>query len=945
LLFLIPVKPTSLEAQESSGQSIRRLTYCIPTRPYLPTSEEPTLCAQYPNLTEQTADVIIGSTTTVTKASDLTSSTWFDKEIIIKGKFVIDQPTWFVRCIVKMAPASEIEVTANNRMFTVFSKFFACTQMWKGITLLQDGDADIWHTEIQDAGVALRTTKDNVISIVGSRFNRNHIGVQSRLTSSTSPSVFPTTFSPSYFSNNEFTVTSALNAPYTGQTFHPTFQTIGMEILNTTANLVGPSATYSNRFTQLDCGIDGDARSNISLGFAEFENQHTFGVNVENQSRLSIPLVAPCFFANNFVSGISSVASGLDVNGCRFEGDDSQNYGVISSAVGGNTFDINIRDCRFLMQGVANSAIALERGVNNSIRVEANYIEVESPSPANGIYVYTPIGVSSTGGECRVNRDTIVFDDNPSDLESNFGIKVVGSGGSIVEISGNVLELRTDKSEISGIILENGLGLSNRISGNIIYNPPYSQAYNTSEVGIEIMKTRRSEVCNNIVSNTQVGIRFFGDNDFSRLKENDFLYHNLGLFVYGDQFVPNDPNAFNPAIIGVQFRGANTWIPYGDGTKTGDAAFGGGDFTQSRMRIHSANPEFFPPFFDITPPSWFIPDFGTPVVDCSGDSFQPGTLDSIVANGSYFVPTSTPLVRWEMKRRLMYEILRDTNYGGTYAPFDTFYTNNLSTNAGKFAKVDWDLHKVGDWNASLRTALNALEGQHQLYLDTLVNLSAGTAVLPDTVTLIDPVLAQAKTAVLTQMKTLHQQYFALTHAHDSLHRVALQTIRTFNSSITAVHAFEVNQKVINEIAIKEALGEALTVSDMTALENIAAQPDSIAGSTPRTAANMLFPCVEHSAGPRAYDFESIPNTTVEDGQRYWVLSPNPSSGLAQLAFSTPYTGAIKIIDQLGRVVLQNRIQEQAIVHIQCADWPNGLYWIHAVSPAGEQKILKMVVLH
>jgi hypothetical protein len=161
----------------------------------------------------------------------------------------------------------------------------------------------------------------------------------------------------------------------------------------------------------------------------------------------------------------------------------------------------------------------------------------------------------------------------------------------------------------------------------------------------------------------------------------------------------------------------------------------------------------------------------------------------------------------------------------------------------------------------------------------------------------------------------------------------------------AVYAFEVNQKVINEIAIKEALGEALTVSDVTALENIAAQPDSIAGSTQRTAANMLFPCVEHSADLRSNGFESIPNTTVEKGRQYWVLSPNPSSGLAQITFSAPYSGTLHITDQFGRLVMQQTIQEQTVVQIQGDELPKGLYWVHAINRVGEKRVIKMVIVH
>ena len=74
------------------------------------------------------------------------------------------------------------------------------------------------------------------------------------------------------------------------------------------------------------------------------------------------------------------------------------------------------------------------------------------------------------------------------------------------------------------------------------------------------------------------------------------------------------------------------------------------------------------------------------------------------------------------------------------------------------------------------------------------------------------------------------------------------------------------------------------------------------------------------------------------------LSPNPTSGIAQLTFRTPYTGSLLITDQFGRVVLRRMVQAQSAVQLEAAELPNGLYWIHAVSPTGEQKVLKMIIM-
>ncbi|MFZ4635505.1 MAG: T9SS type A sorting domain-containing protein, partial [Saprospiraceae bacterium] len=75
------------------------------------------------------------------------------------------------------------------------------------------------------------------------------------------------------------------------------------------------------------------------------------------------------------------------------------------------------------------------------------------------------------------------------------------------------------------------------------------------------------------------------------------------------------------------------------------------------------------------------------------------------------------------------------------------------------------------------------------------------------------------------------------------------------------------------------------------------------------------------------------------------LSPNPTSGAAQLTFGAPYSGSLLVTDQFGRMVLRQNIKAQTAVQLEAAELPNGLYWIHAVSPAGEQKVLKMVIVH
>lgn len=109
---------------------------------------------------------------------------------------------------------------------------------------------------------------------------------------------------------------------------------------------------------------------------------------------------------------------------------------------------------------------------------------------------------------------------------------------------------------------------------------------------------------------------------------------------------------------------------------------------------------------------------------------------------------------------------------------------------------------------------------------------------------------------------------------------------------------------------------------------------------------------------RLYDLQGSPCDTLGingpvvsvgqvpgDEELRMQLSPNPTSGTAQLTFRTPYTGLLLVTDQFGRVMLRHTVQAQTAVQLEAAELPNGLYWIHAYSPAGEKQVMKMVIVH
>jgi len=937
LLWLTGLAPQNVLHAQVTDPEVSRMKYCLPTKPPRALLEEQTLCQQFPNLTPTTASKVIGvdqssisySANEKDPLGPIGTLGWSGQTLIINGTLIVNDVTWFLDCTVKMGPGARIVVEGNQTIFAWFSRFFACVQMWEGIRLEPTSNGSFGYCHIQDANNAIHTTTDAPIIGINNRFNRNNVGIRSAHPTSIGGTFLPTTLSTYYFFDNEFTMTSPMNSPYPGQVFAISWPT-GILLQRSTASLPGLYGA-PNRFSRLGYGIYAAQRNeSLLVGNATFRDQDLSGIFVRS-GNLTINSSAPCDFQDNFAAGIETErALSLNVAGCTFGAESAQYYGILADArwvdIQQNTFE---QDADHLF------AVYCIRPAGD-VSIYQNTINITSLS--HGIVVETPPGTSAQGF-CTIEQNAVTINEVPTSTHANIGIHVIGGSGDNFTIYDNDLDIRVlggPHYNAKGIVFEQCTGLNHTVSSNDIFNTDVLNTGKSAAQGIFIRNVQNGVYCLNNTNDSYEGITFFGNNAPARIERNFFDRHNYSLVVDGDA-------GFAPAVVGPQIRAANAWDPLG--YKLLAAVCTGNPF-MSRFFIHSSDFLYFPPAPFVNPPGdWFIPDFGdpNPFNECIHRPDAPELFETKIADGSYFDSNSTALLRWELERNLYYKMLRNPTYGSANPDFAAFFVTNANTNVGKFAKVERGLYLASGFSSTLVSDLQTIEAQRKSILAQLTLLEASTQ-SPTQPIGVNGQLATAKQALLDSLNDLGEQQSVLLDQHTATSTTQLASIRAFNAAITTTQVFEENQKTLNEIGIKLALGEPFLESDLTALETIADQPEADAGTTQWRAASLL-PCrTEMATAVRSKEYVAGNAATTSPEELFSVV-PNPATDRISLRFTRAYAGVVAILDTHGRILRSETVAVSANepVHLTVSDLPNGVYFLQSRDLATQSALQKVII--
>ena len=919
LLVFAGISKTYKLSAQPENEEINRFMACLPAPPPPPDLNVPTLCDTYGEVDETNADVVIGeNVNSVTYSSTVKDPngpigvlSWYNQTLVIHGTLIVDDETWFSSCVIRMMPGSRIQVKTPS-FLAILSKFFACDQMWQGIYFNQFSGGSIWACHIEDANLAVGIPRNVPLNLVENRFNRNQVGMATL--GGGSPVFSP--ISLGYFWGNTFTLTSGLNAYYSGQ-ISIYSKIVGVMIRSASIDLTSTLANSPNRFVNLDYGIHS-AFGFFFVGNAEFIGQTHEGIWAK-RGTLHIVESAPCLFRDNFYSGIT--ASSLwefEVSGSTFDVDGEQYHGIMLEGGGliqNNTFNLN------------GSHLYGIRAVRYSNDLDILNNDIDITTLGDGIRVDNIMG--NAQGVCNISHNNLLIDVDGSGF--NIGIHVVGETGDNFRIEDNDLDIRSPESneDIIGILFEQGSGVGHVVSQNRVYS---SDDEKGAYKAIYIKNVQNGVYCLNETDDTYEGMVFYGNNNPSRIEQNFMYFHNTSLIVDGNP-------GMAPAVVGPQFRTANYWEP--TGYKLFAAVNTGNQFW-SNFFIHNPSIVYDPPPLFVDPPGWFIDDYGTAEIECELPMASTNPLDDAVADGSFFDSTSTPLLEWEMNRYLFYKILRDPNYGQGNSDYAAFFTSQQSTTSGAFAQVNRALYSAGALPLGLAAEWEAYgakcDSLHELIQQLSASATPPTAADDDVSAYIN-----AKTLLLDSMNAYSQAMATAWEIHETNVTGALQSVRALNNGISPVYVFETNQKALNELKIKAALGESWTNGDLTILQTIANQSSDSAGTTVWQGIAMLPRCYEASRSVERVQESTIPSLkNVLNGIRVF---PNPTSDIVKLEFPQPFTGTWTFCDAFGKIVAKQEVDQSQLVLFDVSRFAGGIYFLHVSTKDGLNFSQTVVVTH
>ena len=153
LLFHIFVAFIILLWQTNATSQINSNCRSVPDNIELP--GDSTLCQKFDDFSS--TPIIIG---TGTNSVTLWSGTGLgfplpfgiaQKDIIINGTLIIDEPAGFYACRIKLGDGATIKVISDIYMFSYLSRWFSCNTMWEGFVIQEDANLRSFNSEYEDA--------------------------------------------------------------------------------------------------------------------------------------------------------------------------------------------------------------------------------------------------------------------------------------------------------------------------------------------------------------------------------------------------------------------------------------------------------------------------------------------------------------------------------------------------------------------------------------------------------------------------------------------------------------------------------------------------------------------------------------------------------------------------------------------------------------------------
>jgi len=862
-------------------------------------------------------------------------------EILIQGTFYINTPVAFMNCRVKLYPGAQIIVTgigetpALTEIFSFRSKFFSCSEMWKGIVIASGNRARFYSSYIEDAQYALTVADHVSLTLLSNHFNRNFVGITNAAGNPRLPLLL--------CKNNIFECTSALNDYYdldfeccdedlvsfagillnncsSSISFFDGgnhFNNLNYGILanNSSVNIKGCTFTDAQRTTVIPDLVQG-----VPLGGAGVVgiNSNVFIIgNAENTS---------CWFMN---ADLLTLGTNLSVSFAKFE---DSNIGV-SDSYAGQT--VTIEDNSFSsIEGVSTVGVkrSAASGAETHTHISRNMFTHSSTYyPLFFIHIS---GVLNPTDFAIVDFDTIKFFNPCMD-----GIRFTGFYSENTLISNNLIQMDGRDNGIIGIHPLLGKTKGSIINDNEIDGGIYYDAFNNS-FGILTLASSGIEYCHNKTGQLGYGLAFTGDCDNSNVSQNDINLHGIGLYL------TNGVNGV-PGLFGVQKGTLNEWLPDSDSYDKFAASYESladiefsfylvddGDVLLDKYNPHNVNPST----------GWFR-SYSDGHNLCEEILPFVSGFDSLIITEDSFFENLADAIRFYLEKNLIALILDNEDLIDDY----TAYLASMKYESEYLiAKAEIDIKKALQMDLTDQEDLDDLLDGMAVEFDRIATYDNYNYLNIDSTTFTEGLRLDSITAILGRCNNIAVSQQTIKDARTTSLNSDLSDISDDLGDITPRAEYDDYYKTINSLFIKKIVEGNLSLGDYEDL-NLIAHDDEDSSFANITALSLFDLCSDHPFPDYTNIGEEIEPYTknIETGSPLEaidkIVSFIENGNDLSVVLDIKLSGYLNLYDISGRLVYVKKFTDEQGTYKLAFDLIPGIYY-WKISDLSQQAIYQTGVI-
>ncbi len=935
----------------TAGFGFAQMPPLLPCQEETPTfmgSPEPTLCEQYSNFS---CEIQIGGGTQFPKSSLLGTAS-LSGNVCIVGDFEVDVPLTFVDTIVKINPGVTIAIAPSPNGYDVGSslginnsKLFACSGLWKGITLGPLSSVGTWNNSvIEDAETAIFASAFCALSVQQTTFNRNRVGIELF-------TPFPNIGVPGpvmwVFTGNQFTCTAPLNGTANEIT------QVGVKLRD--ADLYPFFANGNNSFRGLIRGIVAESSGSNAFAFC----------NV---------------FANNY-NFISIRDKGIDFKGRRlYVRNSTFEYIAKHGIYFHESSFLNLKNNKFYIRELTTPMVfrymvqIKDPKADNNLNISDNYFYTEGQ-----LFNWVVWGIHMTSGGNSTFRAAI--NHNVFDLY-NASFEISGHPSRAIQIEGNIssdsdIDIEANEFNVNPFILNHSRGIAaiygtkhnihvigNHFTGGgthiEFWGSPNGGANDISDntidpssdfgTGMFVHDFPNTTICSNTNNGaSNVGYLLWGQNQGTTFSGNDTRgCWQHAFWITGDQ-----------PVIGQQIHNGNEWYPaivFNNGfyyyvrprlehmdptvvemskfkVHTPQSIWSGSHYTYF-SEYHPATDQLIPDVND----EFFEQTDGTPTVNCISQLTEPDEVDVQIASGGFEANVTNQGSVFDAKRFLYKKLMENPAYQSAHSSFAAFLFAEQNSSVGKFYRLEKAIDDAHRLNANDKAALDNLQTQCEAIDQSMAQQGATQSQL---------------LGYIAQRKSLDSIAYAILAQHEVNKTAVLSNAVLIWQSISPQNVFEQYRKDVLGIYLTAQTQQdgLLTEGQVEELQDIAKLCSEVGGSAVYLAQGFLPECDRAEIMAPIEQCHEVPeyqerNNALsnhirisEDAQVQ--VSPNPARDWVNIVSVRQMAGRAELYSLTGQLMAttpisfgDNRLR---------FDLHSGVYILRVVYDNGDASSHKLIV--